>query len=61
MFGYFLIREVYKYQTDSLQPRIMAWAITIALGFAYFSTATLVALFTRFKDFIVGVFQPPKK
>jgi len=61
MFGYFLIREVYKYQTDSLQPRIMAWAITIALGFAYFSTATLVALFTRFKDWIVGVFQPTKK
>jgi hypothetical protein len=61
MFGYFLIREVYTNPVDAVEPRFLAWVITIALAFAYFSTAAIVALFTQVKDYIVGVFQPIKK
>jgi hypothetical protein len=61
MFGYFLIREVYTNPVEAVEPRFLAWVIAIALGVAYFSTAAIVALFTQFKDWIIGVFQPTKK
>jgi len=61
MIGYFLIREVYKYQMEDYKPKIMAWVIVALLVAAYASSATFVAMALASYSALKSIFFPPPK
>jgi hypothetical protein len=61
MFGYFLIREVYKYSLEDYTAKILAWVIVVLLGALYISSATVTAMALTGYSVVKNYFSPPKK
>jgi hypothetical protein len=61
MLGYFVIREVFKYQTEDYTAKILSVVIALALAAIYISSATVVGIALATKSAVSNYFFPPKK
>ena len=61
MLGYFVIREVFKYQTEDYTAKILSIVIALVLAAIYISSATFVGIAVATKSAVSNYFFPPKK
>lgn len=61
MLGYFIIREVFKYQTEDYTAKILSVVIALVLATIYVSSATFVGIAMATKSALSDYFFPPKK
>lgn len=61
MLGYFVIREVFKYQTEDYTAKILSIVIALVLAAIYVSSATFVGIAMATKSAVSNYFFPPKK
>jgi hypothetical protein len=61
MLGYFVIREVFKYQTEDYTAKVLSVVIALVLAGIYVSSATFVGIALATKSAVSDYFFPPKK